>query len=66
MLTCDAAPFMEAIHERMPVILEPDQEARCLAGDVGSVRDVLEPLTDRIETYRVSTDVNDASKTGPR
>jgi putative SOS response-associated peptidase YedK len=63
-LTCDAAPFMDDIHDRMPVILDPEQEARWLAGE-WEAPDALAPRTDGIATYRVSTAVNDPANDRP-
>jgi putative SOS response-associated peptidase YedK len=52
---------MEDIHDRMPVILDRDAETDWLAEDAQVAREALEPATDGLEVYPVSTAVNDPS-----
>ncbi len=68
-LTTSANALLEPLHERMPVILSPEQEAAWLDPSIGA----LEPLVplfapypaERMELYPVSAAVNDARHKGP-
>lgn len=61
-ITTDANRDMQGIHDRMPVILKPDDEDRWLepSNDTPeSIADLLRPFEDgKLEYYEVSTDVN--------
>lgn len=61
-LTTDANREMQGIHDRMPVILKPEEEDRWLepSNDTPeSIADLLKPFEDgMLEAYEVSTDVN--------
>jgi len=56
-----------AVHDRMPVILEPDEERRWLAGDdADELRSMLDPYPDDdLDVHPVSTAVNDPSNDSP-
>lgn len=61
-LTTSANSAVEPIHDRMPVMLEPDEEDAWLTGTPEEARGVLDPYpSDPLETYPVSTRVNDPS-----
>jgi putative SOS response-associated peptidase YedK len=61
-ITTEANDFMTPVHDRMPVIVRPEHEAKWLdpeIKDIEKLRDVLEPLgNDALDMYRVSTEVN--------
>ncbi len=68
-LTTEANRFIQPIHHRMPVILEPSDEALWLDRNV-TEPEVLEPLlqpvaSDILETYAVSPLVNAARNNSP-
>jgi putative SOS response-associated peptidase YedK len=57
MIITDANDFVSPIHDRMPVLLEPDQFAQWLAGEAGT--EILVPAaTDRLRVWPVSRRVN--------
>ena len=61
-LTTSANSVVEHIHERMPVILEPDEEDEWLTGTPEEAASVLDPHpAEPLEAYPVSTRVNDPS-----
>lgn len=67
-VTTAANDTVGELHDRMPVILEPDEEARWLAADDPKVRAKLldaYPDDDGLETYPVSRAVNDPSNDRP-
>ena len=58
-VTCPANPLLAEIHDRMPVILAPDDHARWLDPAAGEGRAVLRPCpADWLETIPVSPRVN--------
>jgi putative SOS response-associated peptidase YedK len=61
-VTTSANNFMRPIHDRMPVILRPENEDRWLdpeLQDVSEITQLLEPVdSDLMESYEVSTYVN--------
>jgi putative SOS response-associated peptidase YedK len=68
-VTCDANEMMRPIHDRMPVILEPDLEAAWLADDASEddLAGLLRAPSDDLLTARVVGDfVNDVRKDGPQ
>lgn len=62
LMTTNANPFMEKIHDRMPLILAEKQESFWLDPkhqDIQKIRAALQPLpNDELEAYEVSTLVN--------
>ena len=60
-LTTDANEVVAPIHDRMPVVLTPEEEARWLAAeDEADLAALLDPYpADRTEAYPISTKVND-------
>lgn len=68
-VTTEANAFMQPVHDRMPVIVRPEHEARWLDAaitDVEQLRDILEPLgNDALEMYRVSSQVNSSRNESP-
>jgi len=61
-LTTSANAVVEPIHDRMPVILEPDEEDAWLDGSPADAAAVLDPHPpDPLEAYPVSARVNDPS-----
>ena len=66
-LTTEANELVGELHDRMPVILGPDEEARWLeAGDVEAAQALLDPYPpDRMRTYEVSRAVNSPANEGP-
>lgn len=69
-LTTDANAMMQPLHDRMPVILSPDDEARWLDAsmqDPARVLDLLRPCpADWLEAYPVSTYVSNPRHEGER
>lgn len=60
-LTTRASTKLKKIHDRMPVILEPDEEESWLSNstDTRSLRKLFDPFPDQsLQTKKVSTDVN--------
>ncbi len=67
-VTTDANEGVADIHDRMPAILEPDEEAAWLEADDPDERaGLLDPYPDDdgLEAYPVSTAVNDPSNDRP-
>jgi putative SOS response-associated peptidase YedK len=67
-LTTDANPLVAGVHDRMPVILQPEDEQTWLdpEQDVEGVRDLLQPYPDTQMTMRaVTKKANDAANEGP-
>lgn len=66
-VTTDANETVGAIHDRMPVILEPEEERRWLsASDPADLHAVLDPYPDDgLEAYPVSKAVNDPANDSP-
>jgi putative SOS response-associated peptidase YedK len=66
-LTTDANEQMEPIHDRMPVVLEPDEEDTWLAAtDEDELDSVLGPYRgDDLRTYPISTAVNSPDNDSP-
>lgn len=66
-VTTDANDTVGAIHDRMPVILEPDEERRWLAdADPEELHSMLDPYPDDgLEAYPVSKAVNDPANDSP-
>jgi putative SOS response-associated peptidase YedK len=58
-LTQPARPPVDAIHDRMPVVLEPAEWDRWLDPDVNDALDLLEPRTSGLVAHPVSPHVND-------
>jgi putative SOS response-associated peptidase YedK len=58
-VTCEARPPVDDVHDRMPVILDRGAEADWLAADLEVAREALEPTTDGLELYAVNEAVND-------
>lgn len=67
-LTCDANQVVSDIHDRMPVMLEPEHESRWLdGGDQEELQSVLKPYPDEeLRAYPVSKRVNDPSNDSPK
>lgn len=66
-LTTAANETLAPIHDRMPVMLQPEEEAKWLHGDGPDAWNAaLTPYPDdELETYPVSTEVNDPANDGP-
>lgn len=66
-VTTDANDVVEPIHDRMPVMLEPDEERRWLAdGDPGELQSLLDPYpSGLLDAFEVSTRVNDPANASP-
>lgn len=65
-LTTTANEVVEPIHDRMPVILEPDEEEVWLHGDPDGAHDVLGPFpASALDAYPVSTRVNNPANDSP-
>jgi putative SOS response-associated peptidase YedK len=68
-ITTEANDTMSPVHDRMPVIVRPEHEAKWLDSsikDVEQLRDVLQPLeNDKLDMYRVSSEVNSPKKDIP-
>ncbi|MFC7046239.1 SOS response-associated peptidase [Halobacteriaceae archaeon GCM10025711] len=66
-VTTDANDLMAPIHDRMPVVLAPDEEDRWLAADdPGELQGLLDPYDgEDMHAHPVSTAVNDPSNDRP-
>lgn len=68
-LTTDANDTMADIHDRMPVILEPEAEQiwmNPVIEDTAALQDLLKPYPDdQLEMYEVSTKVNSPKNNSP-
>jgi len=65
-LTTDANELVEPIHDRMPVILEADEESTWLSGGADEAMDVLDPHpVDPLQAYPVAKTVNDPTNDVP-
>ncbi len=66
-ITTDSNETIAPIHDRMPVILEPNEEAAWLETDDGAaLSSLLDPFPDDLTaTYPISTAVNDPANDSP-
>ena len=66
-ITTDANETLRPIHDRMPVILDRDEERRWLeSDDLADLQSLLDPVDpDTLRAYPVSTAVNDPSNDDP-
>ena len=65
-LTTGASERMAPIHDRMPVLLDPDEEETWLSGTGDDPRSVLDPYDgDDLRTYPVSRAVNSPDNDSP-
>lgn len=66
-LTTVPSSSIEHIHDRMPVILEPDEEQRWLETDAADgLQELLDPSpADHLDAYPISTKVNDPTYDQP-
>ncbi len=66
-ITTNASPLVEKIHDRMPVILHPeDEEAWLKENDPAALKKLLVPFeADKMEVYPVSKKVNSPANDGP-
>lgn len=68
LITTDANELLQPVHNRMPVLLSPDQFAGWLSTttDEDTLRSWLKPCSpDELETFAVSDSVNRATNEGP-
>jgi len=69
LITTDANDIVRPIHDRMPVILEPQSYKKWLDPEVQETRELKELLTplsaEKMKTYPVSTLVNKVENNGP-
>lgn len=65
-LTTEPNAVMEPIHDRMPVVLEPDEEESWLHGDPDEALSICGPYEGGdMEAYEISTAVNNPGNEGP-
>jgi putative SOS response-associated peptidase YedK len=68
-ITTEATDELGRIHDRMPMLVEPENWARWLDPrfeDVDQLQELLVPAAPgRLEAFPVSTDVNDVRNDGP-
>jgi putative SOS response-associated peptidase YedK len=67
-VTCAPNEVVRPIHDRMPVILDPDAESEWISpdGDPGAMLDLLRPIeSDLLGVREVSDAVNDVRQDGP-
>lgn len=66
-VTTEANDVVAPIHDRMPVVLEPDEETVWLeSGDAEVVQSLLDPYPDELtDAHEVSTKVNDPANDSP-
>jgi len=66
-ITTEPNEVVGDIHDRMPVVLAPDEEDQWLAGDTSSgLKGLLDPYDEEMNAYPVSTDVNNPSNDSPQ
>jgi len=53
------------VHDRMPVVLAPEEESTWLGADPASATDLLDPYERPLELFAISSDVNDPSNDHP-
>jgi len=58
-VTTDAAPAVRPVHDRMPVIVTPEDEGRWLSGSVDEALSVLKPYAGAVDVRAVSRVVSD-------
>jgi putative SOS response-associated peptidase YedK len=63
-ITTNANQQMQDIHERMPVMLNQDDETRYLTGDPKEAYSLLKPSTEKLDIYEVSSMVNSPRNNG--
>ena len=65
-ITTEPNDTVGEIHNRMPVVLEPDEENRWLTGDSEDLKSLLDPYpASRMNAYPVSKQVNNPSNDSP-
>jgi putative SOS response-associated peptidase YedK len=66
-ITTEAAPSVRSIHDRMPVILPPDQRRQWIRQDTppATLLAMLRPYPDTLDAYPVSHVVNSPDNDGP-
>lgn len=65
-LTTEANELIEPIHDRMPVILEKEDEQQWLRGDPADRHSLCEPTEDQfLDAYPISTTVNNPQNDDP-
>jgi putative SOS response-associated peptidase YedK len=67
-VTTDAAPAVEPLHHRMPVIIAPEDQARWLGeqpAEPAELKALLRPYAEPLRTWPVSTRVNRAANDAP-
>lgn len=65
-VTTDANELMKPIHDRMPVVLEREDEGRWLDADLGDAKELLDPYDrEDLDAYPISTVVNDPANDSP-
>jgi putative SOS response-associated peptidase YedK len=64
-VTTSACDSLGHLHERMPVVLEPEQWGQWLGEIDGDVADLLRPSAAALRTWRVSQAVNAVRNDGP-
>jgi len=66
-IVCEANPSVRPIHDRMPVILEPDAFERWLdaVAELAAIKDLLKPYNGPLMTVPVSTRVNNVRNDDP-
>lgn len=65
-VTCPANPLVAAVHDRMPVILDPSDFERWLDPEAADGRTLLQPCPDEwLEAYEVSPRVNSPANDDP-
>ena len=62
-LTAEANAFVQSLHHRMPVILDPANASRWLEGDEGMLEDVA-AITPELKAWPVDRRVNNARNEG--
>lgn len=65
-LTCPANELVATLHDRMPLIIAPDDAPRWIDRNERDVRDLLKPYpAEEMNAYPVGTRVNSAQNEGP-
>lgn len=64
-ITTEPNTTLERIHDRMPVVLSPDEEERWLTGTDSDLKELLDPFDGEMRAYPVSKAVNNPSNDSP-
>jgi len=64
-VTTEPNDTVGALHHRMAVLLDPEEESQWLTGETDTAADLLDPYDGPMRTYPISTAVNNPSNDSP-